>query len=161
MGKESRLEIKQLVLAKCLYIHGCDHAARKDSVSRMLAIHHFDNAVEIVLKCVAVKQGIRPKEKYFYFDELLEKVDDLPLKEQIRGLHILRNTIQHQGDIPSVESVIKYQGYTLDFFKEVCHRFFNVYYEELYFSDLIENERLREMLQRAEQAFEKGGLESA
>mgnify|MGYP000128211563 CR=1 FL=1 len=155
MGKESNLEIRQLVLAKCLYLHGCDHASRKDSVSRMLAIHHFDNAVEIVLKCVAVKQGIKPEKKYFYFEELLDKIKELPLKEQMRGLHNLRNIIQHQGDIPSAESVIKYQGYTMDFFKEVCHQFFNISYEELYLSDLIEKERLRETLLKAEQAFGK------
>ena len=111
MGRESNLEIRQLVLAKSLYLHGCGHASCKDSVSRMLAIHHFENAVEIVLKCVAAKQGITPEKKYFYFEELLDKVSDLPLKEQVRGLHYVRNIVQHQGDIPSVESVIKYQGY--------------------------------------------------
>lgn len=156
MGRESNSEIRQLVLAKSLYLHGCSHASCKDSVSRMLAIHHFDNAVEMVLKCMAAKRGITPEKRYFYFEELLDKVSDLPLKEQVRGLHQVRNIVQHQGDIPSVESVIKYQGYTEDFFREVCTRVFNVSYEELHLSELVESEPLREQLLKAEQAFGRG-----
>jgi len=156
MNRKNNSEVKRLVLAKSLYLHGCSHASCKDNISRMLAIHHFDNAVEIVLKCVAAKQGITPEKKYFHFEELLNKVSDLPLREQMRGLHQVRNIVQHQGDIPSVESVIKYQGYTEDFFKEVCTRFFGVSYEELHLSELIESEPLREQLLKAEQAFGRG-----
>jgi len=145
--------IRQLVLAKSIYLHGCDQASRKDSVSRMLAIHHFDNAIETVLKCVVAKQDIKPKHKYFYFEELLQKVNDLPLKEQISGLHQVRNMMQHHGDIPSVESVIKYKGYTEDFLKNICWKEFNLSFEELYLSGLVENASLRERLLKAERAF--------
>lgn len=125
-------------------------------MSRMLAIHHIDNAVEIVLKCIATKRGFKPKRVYFFFEELLEKIKDLPLKEQIRGLHEIRNIVQHQGDIPSMESVIKYKGYVEDFFKKVCGEIFDVPYEKLYLSELIENEKLREKVSKTEAAFEKG-----
>ncbi len=145
-------EIRRLVLAKRLYLHGCTHASRADSVSRMLAIHHFDNAIEMVLKGVATKQGIEPKKKYFYFDELLKEINELPLKEQMRNLHELRNSVQHQGEIPSVESIIKYKSYAEDFFKQVCGEIFNVSYDELYLSALIENESLREQMLKAEEA---------
>ena len=145
-----------MVLAKSLYFHGCTHAFLKDNVSRMLAIHNFDNAIEIVLKCVATKRSIKPKRQYFNFEELLEKIDDLPLKEQMRGLHGLRNTVQHQGDIPSMESVIKYKSYAEDFFKEVCGKIFNVPYEELFLSELIENVKLRKQVLKAEEALGTG-----
>lgn len=118
----------------------------------MLAIHHFDNAVEMVLKCVATKQGIMPERKHFYFGELLGKMDGLSLKEQMKGLHEVRNIVQHQGDIPSTDSVIKYKSYTEDFFKEICGEIFNVPYEELFLSALIENEDLRKRVLKAEEA---------
>ena len=156
IGGKKILEIRRLVLAKKLYLHGCSHASTKDKVSRMLAIHHIDNAVEIVLKCIATKRGFKPKRVYFFFEELLEKIKDLPLKEQIRGLHEIRNIVQHQGDIPSMESVIKYKGYVEDFFKKVCGEIFDVPYEKLYLSELIENEKLREKVSKTEAAFEKG-----
>lgn len=150
--EKKKSEIRKLVLAKSLYLHGCNHASRTDSVSRMLAIHHFDNAIEMVLKGVATKQGIEPKKQYFYFDELLNRINELPLKEQMRNLHKVRNIVQHQGDIPSVESIIKYKSYAEDFFKQIFGEIFNVSYAELYLSALIEDESLREQMLRAEEA---------
>jgi hypothetical protein len=155
MEKQKNSEIRRLVLAKMLYLHGCTHASRKDTVSRMLAIHHFDNAVEMVLRCVATKRGTKSRKKQLYFEELLEEIDDVPLKEQMSGLHRVRNAVQHQGDIPSTESVIKYRGHAEDFFKEVCREIFGVPYEELLLSELIENENLRRQLLKAEEAFGK------
>lgn len=148
-------EIRRLVLAKMLYLHGCTHASRKDSVSRMLAIHHFDNAIEIALKCVATKQGTKTAKKQLYFEDLLAGIDGLPLKEQMRGLHRARNAVQHEGDIPSIESVIKYRGYAEDFFKAVCRDIFGVPYEGLFLSTLIENAKLRRQVLKAEKAFGK------
>jgi hypothetical protein len=149
-------EIRRLVLAKMLYLHGCTHASRKDGVSRMLAIHHFDNAVEIALRCVATKHGTKTAKKQLYFEDLLEEIGSLPLKEQMRGLHRgVRNAVQHQGDIPSMESVIKYRGYAEDFFKAICRDMFGVPYEELFLSVLIENEKVRQQVLKAEEAFGK------
>lgn len=156
---EDGSEIKRLVLAKSLYLHGCTHATNKDNVSRMVAIHHFDNAVEIVLRCVTTRQGVKSKKKQLYFEELLQANDDLPLKEQMRGLHRARNAVQHQGDVPSMESVVKYKGYTEDFFRQVCKAIFSVRYEELFLSELIDNENLREQVRKAEEVLGKGEFE--
>lgn len=153
--KQNTSEIKRLVLAKALYLHGCAHAFRGDSVSRMLAIHHFDNAIEIILKTLATRKRVRPNKQYFDFPELLKKIVDLPLKEQLRDLHSVRNNIQHQGDIPSIESVIKYKGYTEDFLREICNDQFNISYEQLFLSQLIDSEALRSQAIKAEEAFEK------
>lgn len=134
MKKQKTLEIRRLVLARALYLHGCSRASYEDSVSRMLAIHHFDNSVEMVLKCVATKREITPRGQYFNFEELLKEVGNLPLREQMRELHRVRNMVQHQGDIPSTESVIKYKGYTEDFLRAVCTRVFKIPYEDLFLS---------------------------
>ena len=150
-------EVRLLILAKALYLHGCTHASQKDDVSRMVAIHHFDNAVEMVLKCaVVVKKGKQPK---MYFERLLEQLDELPLKEQMRSLHRLRNNVQHAGDIPSMDSIIKYKGYAEDFFKEVCDEIFGISYDGLFLSELIGNENVKEQVQEAEEAFERGEFE--
>lgn len=148
-------EIRRLILAKKLYLHGYSHATNKDVVSRMLAIHNFDNAVEIVLKCVATKCQLKPKGKYFYFQELIEKIRTLPLRDQIKGLHDARNMVQHQGDIPDLEVVTKYKGYVEDFFRELVQKEFGVSYDKLYLSLLIENDKLREKILESESAFEK------
>lgn len=155
MEEKRNSEIRILVLAKMLYLHGCTHVSRKDTVSRMLAIHHFDNAVEMVLRCAATKRGIKSGKKQLYFEDFLQEIAEVPLKEQMRGLHRVRNAVQHQGDVPSMESVIKYRGYAEDFFREVCGEIFSVPYEELFLSQLIENENLRQQLLKAEEVFGK------
>ena len=58
MNHQKDSEITRLVLAKKLYLHGCAHSNLKDQVSRMLAVHHFDNAVEMVLKCIATNLAV-------------------------------------------------------------------------------------------------------
>jgi hypothetical protein len=149
-------DIKRLVLAKKLYLHGCSHASNKDEISRMLAIHNFDNAVEIVLKCIATKNNINPSGKYFTFEELLKKLVGIPLKDLVHELHNIRNIIQHQGDIPSFETVIKYKGYSEDLFRKVAEKIFYIPYDTLYLSELIENNKLCEKVLEAEKSFEKG-----
>ncbi len=153
--REKAVEVRRLMLAKSLYLHGCVHASSEDGISRMIAVHHFDNAVEIVLKSTATKEGLRPKTQYMYFEWLLDNIANLPLKDQMRGLHRLRNSIQHGADIPSMESVVKYKGYTEDFFRTVCDQFLNVSYDELFLSELIESEKLRKQVREAEEAFER------
>jgi hypothetical protein len=146
-------QIRQLVLAKSLYLHGCRHASHKDDVSRMVAIHHFDNAIEMVLRCAVIKKGKKPEK---YFEQLLGQLEGLTLIEQMRSLHRLRNNIQHSGDIPSLDSVIKYKGYAEDFFSEVCDKVFCIPYDELYLSELIENKKLKERVRIANEALRKG-----
>lgn len=158
--EEKNSEIIRLILAKKLYAHGCSHASAKDEVSRMLAIHHFDNSVEIVLKCVATKYELvsASRQEYKFKDlwnELVQPYVNLPLKDQMFSLHDLRNLIQHQGDIPSIEAVIKYRGYVEDFFHKVYSEIFNVSYEELYLSRLIDNVKLKRQVLDAEAAFER------
>lgn len=158
-------EIRRLVLAKKLYLHGCSHASNKDEISKMLAIHNFDNVIELVLKCIATNFDIQNKKKNldFKFKDLWNEINNddeykkdnvmLPLKDQMFGLHELRNTIQHQGDIPSSDSVIKYKGYSEDFFRVVAENIFKISYEELYLSSLIGNEELKGRILTAEKAF--------
>lgn len=146
--------IKRLVLAKKIYLHGCSHAFNKDLVSRMFAVHNFDNAVEIILKCIAEKKKIRPRGKYYNFEDLLNGIKEYPhFKTQIEGLHYQRNLVQHQGDVPDIETVIKYKNYVEDFFKEIIKKNFDLSYNELYLSRLIKNKELKEKVMEAEKTF--------
>jgi len=161
MSKKKKLEFRRLVLAKKLFLHGCRHASNKDSISRMLAIHHFDNSVEMVLKCIATKYEVvsSSKEEFRFKDlsnEIIRKGLRLPLKTQMFALHDVRNLVQHQGDIPSIETVVKYKGYTQDFFETVTNEIFSVSFKDLYLFELIENEKVREESLKAEKAFGKG-----
>ncbi|MCK9630366.1 MAG: hypothetical protein M0R30_01890 [Methanoregula sp.] len=159
MIKNQNFKIRRLVLAKKMFLHGYDHASGKDEISRMLAIHHFDNCVEMLLKGIAIKRGIEPRKMNFYFEELIQKIEgdkySLPLKNQIMSQHTWRNQIQHEGDIPSFDGVQKYRNYTEDFFKEVCNKIFGTPFEKINLSQLIYDKKLSAKVRSAERAFEK------
>lgn len=152
---------RRLVLAKRLYLHGCVHAANKDDISKMIAIHNFDNSIEFILKCLATKYGVydRIKRLELYFHDLWNEINNeikckckskLPYRKIMKDLHNLRNTVQHQGDIPSFNSVIKYLGYSEEFFKKVVEDHFEVSYDQLTLTTLIDNSELRDRVSLAE-----------
>lgn len=149
---------RQLVLAKAMFLNGCSHAQNKDEISRMLAIHVFDNATEMILKLMAMKVKLdlpKRKKDWDFYDLLIGVLKDYPMRSQIQGLHEQRNRVHHHADIPAHETVIKYQGYIEDFFKDICQKDFGLSYEEISLSLFIDNTRLRELFRKAERSFEE------
>jgi len=157
-------EIRRLVLAKGVYLHGCTHARNKDEVSRLLAIHHFDFTVEMVLKCLATKysvldsarQELRFKDLW---NEIVNNGPKLPLKKQIFDLHDVRNLAQHAGVVPPYEEVIKFKGFVEDFLNIVVESEFGIKFDELSLAKLVENEQLKNKIREAEQALSKENYE--
>ena len=155
--KLGEVDLKILVLAKAMYLRGCSFVNNKDEISRMLAIHTFDNAIEIVLKLLAKIRNIVPtkKDRWEFYDLLEKTYKDGVLKIQISELHQQRNQVHHAGDIPASETVIKYLAHTEDFFKDVCQKEFGVPYQELSLASLITNTDLRDLFKKAAQLFEE------
>ena len=61
-------DVKILVLTKAIFMRGCDFAQNKDEVGRMLAIHTFDNTVEMTLKLIAkIRGAISPQKDNWEF----------------------------------------------------------------------------------------------
>lgn len=153
--KLGETDLKVLALAKAMYFRGCDFTKCKDEISKMLAIHTFDNTIEMALKLLAKIKEVSPKNKdHWEFYELLEKTyKDGPFKDQIGALHQQRNRVHHASDIPSNETIVKYQTHVEDFLKKICSKEFGISYEELSLSSLITDAGLRELFKRAEQSF--------
>lgn len=169
--KQNRLEIKmptkiddatkrRLIYVKKLYLHGHEHISYQTEFDRMIAIHHLDNAVELLLRCVATKYGISFKKPLFVsFPKLWDAINQrflLPKKTEIFQLHNLRSNIQHWGISPfSSEIVKRFDVYVSDFIREVLEQIFRLDFEELFMSSLIRDKTLRKILTIAEKAFEK------
>ena len=154
-------ELRKLILAKSVFLHGCIHANAKDEVSRMLAIHHFDFAVEMILRCIATKYNIVSSSRQeFHFkdlwNEIVRKDVKLPLKSRMFELHDVRNLVQHAGVIPSFEDVTMFKGYVETFLEDIIKREFNISFDELSLAQLIENVELRRVMRRAEELFKEG-----
>jgi hypothetical protein len=166
------LTLRRLIFAKRLFMHGALHSDRNTELDRFLAIHHFDNAVELLLKIIATKEGIvssTRKDPSFrdLWNELNSKLGaksppySLPLKDQIFTLRDTRNLAQHQGDAPPHESVIKYEGYTKDFLVKCFKDIFDCDFEKVYASSLVNDEKLRAALIEAETSIESGNAEQS
>ena len=154
--KSGELDMRVLILIKAMYLRGCAFTRNKDEISRMLAVHIFDNVVEIGLKLLAKAKEIAPKKDRWEFYDLLKKAyTDGVFKDQVSALHKQRNSVHHAGDIPAIETIIKYQTHVEDFLKDIYAKKFNVTYEELSLASLIVNTELQNLFRQAEQSFEK------
>jgi hypothetical protein len=84
-------------------MHGHEHIPYGTELDRMIAIHHFDNAVELLLKCVATEHNIAFKSLHVTFPDLWNQVNqryELPKKTEMFQLHDFRSDVQHWGISP-------------------------------------------------------------
>lgn len=157
---------RRLIYVKKLYLHGHEHLLYGTEFDRMIALHHFDNAIELLLKCVATEYKNTFKNPLFItFDDLWKKVNktykekhksDLPKETEIYQLHELRNDVQHLGVSSfSTEVTHRFDIYVTDFIREIMKQVFKLKFEELFMSSLVENKTQRKILTAAEKAFEK------
>jgi len=156
--KLGKTDLRILVLAKAMYMRGCVFADDKDEISRMLAIHTFDNTAEVVLRLLAKVKNITPEKTRgrWEFHDLLRKVcDEEVFKDQIDALHQQRNRVHHAGDIPAIETIAKYRTHTEDFIKNVCKKEFGISYKELSLASLITHTELQDLYKKAEWSFEQ------
>lgn len=161
---------KRLLISKQFYEHGKLHSFEKDSMDRQIAIHHFDISVEIVLKNILLKHNIKSlNELKVSFDNLWAYVNNasefkkkkilLPYESQIKNQRNLRNGIQHNASIPSSEDVETCRGVSRAFLEEVFERYFDEDYGRISLIELVENEWIKERLERAKKELENDNFE--
>jgi len=151
---------RKLVYVKALYIHGQQHAKSEAEFDRMIALHHFDNAVELMLKCMATKEDIDfGRRRHVGFPDLWKEVDkkliernsSLPNKTEIQRLHDLRSDIQHWGESSlSLDVITRYRVYAGDFLHTTLKDVFNIEFDKLCMSMLIKEKKIRDFLTQAE-----------
>lgn len=151
---------KRLIYVKKLYIHAHEHIPMGTEFDRMIALHHFDNAVELLLKCTATKFNIPFKNHFVNFPDLWEAVNaksSLSKKTEMFQLHDLRSDVQHWGVAPfSTEIIERFDVYVLDFINEVLTKVFNIKFDELFLASLVEDPTLKKLLIKSESMLEKG-----
>ena len=148
---------RRLIYVKKLFLHGHEHIPYQTEFDRMIAIHHFDNAVELLLKCVATKYDINFRSHHVRFPDLWNEINKkipLPKKTEMFQLHDLRSNVQHWGLSPFSTAVVnRFDIYVLDFLREVVKEAFELDFEELFMSSLVKDKTLRNIITIAEKAF--------
>lgn len=152
--------MRRLLYVKQLLIHGQEHM-KGTEFERMFSILHFDNAIELLLKCVAASYGvsISPNVR---FPDLWSRVNEkhkgrlkteLPRKTEVFHLHRIRSDVQHWGSPFSLDILKEFDECTQDFVKTILESVFGLKYDELFLSSRIIDERLRTLLTEAERHF--------
>lgn len=161
MMKLDERTIKRLIHIKRLYVHGHEHISYGTEFDRLIAIHNFDNSIELLLKCVATEYEINlgdPLHLSFYklwskvSREYKQRLDsELPKETEVFHLHRIRTDVQHWGISPfSLEFVKDSDICTCDFIKTILGSVFGLRYDELFMSALVNDSKIKGLLADAE-----------
>ena len=164
MTEIDKVTKKRLIYVKRLHMHAQEHMLHGTEFDKMIAIHHFDNAIELLLKCVAAKYEIPLGDPLrLTFHKLWREVgkeyklrlgSELPKKTEIFQLHRIRSNVQHWGTSPfSLEFVNDFDEYTYDFIQAILDSVFGLKYNELSLSSLVSDAEIKELLTDAERYF--------
>lgn len=152
-----KLSMKRLVLVKQILRHGIVHKDSKSYIGRMLAVHHFDFAIETFLKITgtildehinlsgnfwSIWNEVNKKYKQSYDEELI-------LRNQIKRLRRARNNVQHDAIIPSYEDLENYESYTISFIDNTLSNIYNFSLKDIKLIEIIEDKTIKKYLEKA------------
>ncbi len=161
----SSAAFRRLVIAKQLYAHALTHSNSPGAINKIIAVHNFHNAIEIVVKAILVQYDIEAGvSKTLDFEGMLSDIDKhfseqgkkLPYRQDLKRLNQLRNQVQHHAHEPETATMDEWRTFTLRFLEEACSRYFNLSFATLSSVDLVADVQLKQLLQWASAGLETG-----
>lgn len=157
---------KKLVLVRQLYQQAVLQAAPSHSiVSRIMAVLTFDLAAETLLKSAfnALKPDKTPSTRFEGIIQQVESAmgDTVPSRAKILHVHKIRNTAQHEARFPNLNDLDECRVYTRDFIEELSQLVWNVSFESVSLTDLVNNAVVKGFLVEAEAALGEQDWEKA
>ena len=165
--EQGKLTFKRLLIAKQLYVHGIEHSTKDGHFDKMIAVHNFHNAIEIVLKAIVqhyqIDDDIRNQFKLkkrgldFTFMQCLNGVNDnhsllnrnlrLPYFRDLQNLNLQRNQVQHSAFEPPSDMMEMWKVITREFLEQTYREYFGLDFNtEVSQVSLIESSEVRELL---------------
>jgi hypothetical protein len=141
-------------------------ASQHSDVDRILSLISFDLANETLLKnaITAVDSRIKFESK---LNDLITKADDVfskaapiippvPDAQKIMRVRNIRNGAMHEAKYPTPSDISDCRTYTRDFLQQVVTNVWGVSFDSLSLIDVIQNQRVKEFLTKAEQELASG-----
>jgi hypothetical protein len=168
----NRIVFRRLMLAKELFLHGLDHSKRPGALNKMIAVHNFHNAVEVVLRSILLKYDIRvEKQLNMTFEVMLSEIDNHPLfreraiklphRQELRNLNQIRNWVQHHAIEPESTTLDDLRVLTRRALEIICESYFEINFQSLTPIEMVDDEDLRTLLGISFTATEKKQLRDA
>jgi hypothetical protein len=160
MACSDQLLLRRLLLAKQLYQHALHHSDLPGALNKMIAVHNFHNAIEIVLRTIILEHEISGAKKLnIGFEQLLKCISNhppfanegkyLPYHQQLRDLNNLRNMVQHGAVEPPGSTMQEWRVFTARFLRNAIDLYFELPFDELSALIMVEDDHLRRLLQTA------------
>lgn len=164
--EKSKATLRRLLLAKQVFLHGIGHSEQAGPLNKMIAIHNLHNAIEIVLRAIFLHFEIRAeKELNISFENMLTDIEQheefksrgikLPYRVEMRNLNQARNLVQHHATEPAQSTLEEAKVFTSRFLIRAYDTFFSCDFDSLTPIDMIQNEKLRELLNLSLSAIEE------
>lgn len=171
-AQRSAIVSRRLLLAKQFYFHAVEQQRASDSLNRLIAIHNFHIAVEILLKAILLEYGIRSEKTLnIDFEQMLADIDNhppfkvaqtrLPLRQELRNLNQQRNLAQHHIVEPPSSALDDCRFFVREFLTHCFQSYFGFSFETISRADLIADVRLRELVQRAQASLASGDVDDS
>lgn len=168
----SAVVARRLMLAKQFYLNAVEQYRVPGSLNRLMAIHNFHIAVEIVLKAILIEHGIRSdKTLNVDFEQMLSDIDNhppfkasqtrLPLRQEMRNLNQQRNLAQHHVVEPHQTALEECRFFVHEFLAHSFTSYFGASFDSISRAELVSDDRLRALIKRAEESLRSGDFEDS
>lgn len=152
--------LERLRLAKSVYDHAHDHSTRSGRVDRLIAIHGFHLATEIVLRVIVQKedpQAMRGDDPVFR--DLLKSASKSrggqsptgAYQQLLRHLNEYRNMAQHAARTPDEDVLSEFRTSVRAFLVDTYKAHFGLDFDDLSDADLISDDNIRGLLKKVEE----------
>lgn len=159
MSSPSLFTVRRLLLSKQMFFQALRLRMDGSDISRMMACHHLDMAIELSLKTILTYLNPTSKVHNKLFPDLWKEADQacqtlkkskLPYETDIKRVHDSRNKVQHDGSIPSTMDLIHFETSVKDFLDKLFTDVFSKNLEEIFLSDVIQDLQIKEFMKEAE-----------
>lgn len=152
---------KKLIIVKQLYQNAIIQSASHHNITnRLLSVIGFDLAIETVLRTI-IGSLDSSKKPAGGFQGLVQQGDTvllsagynpIPDKANIQYIHSIRNDAQHKAKYPNESDVSDCRIYARDFLRKIIAELWNLDFEKISLTDVIQHEKVRQYLIDAELA---------
>jgi len=150
--------VRRLALVKYLYRTGVEQSKLPEPICAF-SILTFHDAIELFLILASEFHDTGARRNIHlmdYWEKLSRKNINLTLKESIRRLKEARNSLKHDGILPSKLEIEAFRATATNFFEENTPIVFGINFSDISLTALVANNEAREYLKRAEKFLNEG-----
>ncbi len=161
---DQKIILQRLAFIRYLYNLAVEQSRRPQQLAAA-SILTFHDSVELFLLLACEHLDVKKKAQGFmdYWDIFADRLpgDGLTQKGSMRRFNKARGGLKHQGISPSMLDIESFRASVTNFFEENTLAVFKVVFDAISMVDLVQYDKARVRLQKAQSLLEKGESENA